>query len=301
MKEFNIVNNRKKYNFGDKDDSIIYYRKMKNGQSVFKFISKGAKSCTKNRVGSSKYKSQIIPLELPSSEITGGHLIPWFICGMEDDYRILGFISKNLNSKMCYIEEQLKDLINNQNVYYYCEMIVKDDMLIITQSLFDEEENLLFQGIFKEQGYVYSKNILEYSVVKNNLILIEEKMQSLAKLIKEQQKLNEDIEFLKESISIGNAKQLEICSNIKNKTKLKNCILGYPWKGTLKNTIVNFYKQNGSTSAVTIAEKSHLLNQIKDKQDFNVFLRNLSPNLATEIRKEFGKNIYKNALQNKHC
>lgn len=69
----------------------------------------------------------------------------------------------------------------------------------------------------------------------------------------------------------------------------------------INKAIVNFYKQNGSTSAVTIAEKSHFLNQIKDKQDFNVFLRNLSPNLATEIRKEFGKNIYKNALQNKQC
>ena len=136
-------------------------------------------------------------------------------------------------------------------------------------------------------------------ISQNNQYLVIVKIATVP--LYEQKKLNEDIEFLKESISIGNAKQLEICSNIKNKTKLKKCILGYPWKGTLKNTIVNFYKQNGSTSAVTIAEKSHFLNQIKDKQDFNVFLRNLSPNLATEIRKEFGKNIYKNALQNKQC
>lgn len=191
------------------EENTVYFNKSENGLSVG--IKNPVISEDNADRGHSSY-CNIYPF-LSNIDSTVGHLIPFFICGIQNDCDMVISISLELNKKMTMIEKVLlENLHNKENLYYIVDTSISKNILTITQRIFNSSGKLMFKSEYSEFGYVYSEMPIANKTIRECLAIKNGELSKANLLIKEITKLekllNEKIISSKNEDELVNELQL---------------------------------------------------------------------------------------------
>ena len=191
------------------EENTVYFNKSENGLSV------GIKNPVISEDNADRGRSSycnIYPF-LSNIDSTVGHLIPFFICGIQNDCDMVISISLELNKEMTMIEKVLLEkLRNKENLYYIVDTSISKNILTITQRIFNSSGKLMFKSEYSEFGYVYSEMPIANKTIRECLAIKNEELSKANLLIKEITKLekllNEKIISSKNEDELVNELQL---------------------------------------------------------------------------------------------
>lgn len=184
------------------EENTVYFNKSENGLSVG--IKNPVISEDNADRGHSSY-CNIYPF-LSNIDSTVGHLIPFFICGIQNDCDMVISISLELNKEMTMIEKVLLEkLRNKENLYYIVDTSISKNILTITQRIFNSSGKLMFKSEYSEFGYVYSEMPIANKTIRECLAIKNGELSKANLLIKEITKLEK---LLNEKIISKNEDEL---------------------------------------------------------------------------------------------
>ena len=210
------------------EENTVYFNKSENGLSVG--IKNPVISEDNADRGYSSY-CNIYPF-LSNIDSTVGHLIPFFICGIQNDCDMVISISLELNKKMTMIETVLLEkLRNKENLYYIVDASISKNILTITQRIFNSSGKLMFKSEYSEFGYVYSEMPIANKTIRECLAIKNGELSKANLLIKEITKLekllNEKIISSKNEDELVNELQLFKNSKLNIREYIRDIELSY--------------------------------------------------------------------------
>ena len=210
------------------EENTVYFNKSENGLSVG--IKNPVISEDNADRGYSSY-CNIYPF-LSNIDSTVGHLIPFFICGIQNDCDMVISISLELNKKMTMIETVLLEkLRNKENLYYIVDTSISKNILTITQRIFNSSGKLMFKSEYSEFGYVYSEMPIANKTIRECLAIKNGELSKANLLIKEITKLgkllNEKIISSKNEDELVNELQLFKKSKLNIREYIRDIELSY--------------------------------------------------------------------------